>query len=74
MRLVSQESQLSQILTFSQVEPQEDESVKNNPSVKSYFMMAPSAKEKRARASASSSECRDHPYFKDRGLRDVSEF
>ena len=59
-------------LIFPKVEPQEDESVKNNPSVKSYFMMAPSAKEKRVRAGAS--ECRDHPYFRDRGLSDVSQF
>ena len=54
------------------MEPEEDESVKNNPSVKNYFSMAPSAKEKRAKTMGT--ECKAHPYFRDRGLRNVSHF
>jgi len=59
-------------VTFEEVEAQEDESIKNNPSVKSYFNMAPSAKEKRAKTDAAG--CKAHPYFRDRGLRNVSNF
>jgi ribonuclease H2 subunit A len=53
---------------FEEVEPEEDESV--NPSVKAYFTMAPSAKDKRTKNVAS----KTHPYFRDRGLTSTSCF
>ena len=67
-------TQFSHIISNShfKVEPQEDESIKNNPSVKNYFMMAPSAKEKRARTDVAAGK--PHPYFRERGLRNISHF
>ncbi len=60
-------------MEFEEVEPEEEENVKSNPSVKDYFSMAPTAKEKRASKAAAIAN-KSHPYFRDRGLTGTVRF
>lgn len=55
---------------FEEVDPEEDEGTKKNPSVKSFFVQMPTGKEKRATRRFGGV----HPYFKDRGLKPTGLF
>jgi len=53
-------------MEFEEVEPAEDESVKNNPSVSQYFVT--STKQTKGK------NFRKHPYFRERGLAQLTSF
>ena len=53
---------------FEEVEPEEEENVKKNPSVKDFFVQLPTKKGK------SSKGIRKHPYFNERGLHSTTSF
>jgi len=53
-------------IEFEEVEPAEDESVKNNPSVSQYFVS--STKQTKGK------HARKHPYFRERGLNQLTSF
>jgi len=56
-------------IEFEEVEPAEDESIKNNPSVSQYFSAVTMAKPGNKGKSS-----RKHPYFRERGLTQLESF
>ncbi len=56
-------------LEFEEIEPEEEESVKRNPSVKDYFVLAEPKKK-----ALSQKRRRLHPYFSERGLKLSARF
>ena len=57
-------------VTFEEVEPEEEDAIKKNPSVKEFFVKVPSKKE----AGSGRAGRKTHPYFKERCLKTVSQF
>lgn len=57
-------------VTFEEVEPEEEDAASKNPSVKDFFVKAPTDKERRANRRLAGV----HPYFKERGLKPTAAF
>ena len=60
-------------MEFEEIEPEEEDHVKKNPSVKSYFAAVPlNEKDKKSKNNQRVSKV--HPYFRERGLSTTQQF